>query len=88
MKTAATLREWEELMDGLECLADDMRRRRPPLSEEEIRAKLSAIARLHFAVVGLCPICDEPMRACDRRRKAVVDDDEDRLAHIPCLEPR
>jgi hypothetical protein len=81
MTTAATVREWEELMDGLEPLGEDMRRRRPPLTEREITSKLAGIARTHFAVVGTCPICQEPVRACDSRR--LVDDD---LAHVPCLE--
>ena len=69
MRTAATPREVQELLDQLEAVPAD---RRVP------------IIRMTFRIVGLCPVCDEPVRACDSRRLV----DEDRLAHVRCLEGR
>ena len=59
----ATVEEFDQVLDALEPLAEDMRRRRPPLSEEEIQRKLAGIARLQFRVVGTCPHCDQRIRA-------------------------
>jgi hypothetical protein len=80
----ATVEEFDEALDALEPLAEDMRRRRPPLSEEEIQRKLAGIARLQFRVVDTCPRCDRPVRACDSRR-LVGDDDDQRLFHLDCV---
>jgi hypothetical protein len=80
----ATVQEFDEALDALEPLAEDMRRRRPPLSEEEIQRKLAGIARLQFRVVGTCPRCDRPVRACDPRR-SVGDDDDRQLFHLGCV---
>jgi hypothetical protein len=82
MTTRGSVAEFEALMTELEPVREQMRRRRPPLTEEEITAKLVAICRMQFGIVGLCPVCDEPVRACDSRRPV----DEERLAHLDCLE--
>ena len=84
MKTRASAEEFEALLSQLDPLRDEMRRRRPPMSEEEITARIVGIARMNFAIVGLCPVCDEPVRRCDSRR-LIKHDGEQRLAHIPCL---
>jgi hypothetical protein len=67
----ATQREFEELLAQLDSLPPD---------------RQAAIARMVFELVGICPVCDEPVRRCDSRR-AVEVDDEHWQAHIPCLEP-
>ena len=72
MTSSAIPREFEELLAQLDSLPPD---------------RQAAIARMVFEVVGICPVCDEPVRRCDSRRVVNVED-EDWLAHIPCLEPR
>ncbi len=68
MRTAATPREVQDLLDQLASVPPD---RRAP------------IIRMNFEIVGLCPVCDEPVRRCDCRR--LVDG---HLAHVRCLEGR
>ena len=85
MRTRASAEEFEALMAQLDPLREEMRTRRPPMTEEQISARIVGIARMFFAIVGLCPVCDEPVRACDSRRLTQAEG-EQRLAHIPCLE--
>jgi hypothetical protein len=84
MRTRASTQEFEDLLAQLDPLREEMRTRRPPMTEEEISARVVGIARMVFAIVGICPACDEPVRRCDSRR-LVQHDGEQRLAHIPCL---
>jgi hypothetical protein len=42
------------------------------------------IARMIFEALGPCPVCDEPVRRCDRRVLIDVDDDQ-LLAHLECV---
>lgn len=42
------------------------------------------IARMIFEGLGPCPVCDEPVRRCDRRVLIDVDDDQ-LLAHLECV---
>jgi hypothetical protein len=85
MITRASAKEFEALLSQLDPLREEMRRRQPPMTEAMISARIVGIARMVFAIVGLCPVCDEPVRRCDSRR-VIVHDGEQRLAHIPCLE--
>ena len=84
MITRASAQEFEALLAQLDPLREEMRGRRPPMTEEEISARIVGIARMFFAIVGLCPACDEPVRRCDSRR-LIDHDGEQRLAHTPCL---
>ncbi len=79
MTTRGSVAAFEALLTQLEPLREQMRRRRPPLTEEEITAKLVAIARMQFRIVGLCAGCNEPICAGDPR--ILVDG---RLAHRTC----
>ena len=86
MEVHATPKEFDQALDALEPLAEDMRRRRPPLSEQAIQRKLAGIARLQFRVVGICPRCAKAIRACDPRRLVGEDEDDQRLVHSDCAE--
>lgn len=70
MTSPAAPREFEELLAQLNFLPPD---------------RQAAIARMVFEAVDVCPVCSESVRRCDFRRRVVLED-EDRLAHIPCLD--
>jgi hypothetical protein len=65
MTTRASTPEFEALLTQLEPLREQMRRRRPPLTEEEITAKLVAIARAQFEIVGFCAERGHEVRSGD-----------------------
>lgn len=85
MRTRATLAEFEALVVSLDPLAEQMRQRRhddgQPWTDDEIRSCLVELIRLNFEIVGLCPVCDEPIRRCDPRRLVA----DEPLAHLVCL---
>ena len=77
----ATPAEYEQLTEQLEPLREDMRRRRPPMTEDEISKRMAGIARMMFEEVATCPTCDQAVRRSDPRR--LVDGE---LVHISCAE--
>ncbi len=75
----ATPAEYERLSKQLVPLREEMRRRRPPLSEDEIDRRIAGIARLVFEEVATCPACEQTVRRCDCRRLV-----HDQLTHLDC----